>query len=109
MLCTGLKMIDKDGRITYSSLIRLNYEKLKAELFIQTNPVVNGTLRYTITGLSTGKKAEISVIDYNGRLILRNTVSSLINNTLQIPHLSAGVYKLVVRVDDTILQKSFIK
>ena len=104
-----LKMIDKDGRITYSSLIRLNYENLKAELFIQANPVVNGTLRYTITGLSTGKKAEISVIDYTGRLVLRNTISSLINNTLEIPRLSAGMYKLVVRFDDTVLQKSFIK
>ncbi len=104
-----LKMMDKDGKISYSYMVKVNFEKLKAELFIQTNPVSNGELRYTITGLSTGKKAEVSIIDYNGRLLLKNTISSLMNNTLKIPHLSAGMYKLVVRVDDTILQQSFIK
>jgi hypothetical protein len=104
-----LKMIDKDGKITYSSMVKVNYEKLKGELFIQTNPVLNGELHYTITGLSASKKAEVSIIDYNGRLLLRNTVSSLMNNTLKISHLSAGMYKLVVRVDDTLLQQSFIK
>lgn len=104
-----LKMIDKDGKITYSYLVKVNFEKLKAELFIQTNPVTNGELRYSITGLSTNKKAEVSIIDFNGRLLLKNTVSSLMNNTLKISHLSAGMYKLVVRVDDTMLQQSFIK
>ncbi|MEJ7684720.1 MAG: T9SS type A sorting domain-containing protein [Segetibacter sp.] len=104
-----LKMIDKDGRISYSYMVKVNFEKLKAELFIQTNPVSNGELRYTITGLSTGKKAEVSIIDFNGRLLLKNTISSLMNNTLKISHLSAGMYKLVVRVDDTTLQQSFIK
>lgn len=104
-----LKIIDKDGRISYSYMVKVNFEKLKAELFIQTNPVTNGELRYNITGLPTGKKAEVSIIDYNGRLILRNVVSSLMNNTLKIPHLSAGMYKLVVRIDGTILQRSFIK
>ncbi len=104
-----LKMIDKDGRVTYSSMVKINYETLKAELTIQANPVVNGELRYTITGLQAGKKAEVSIIDYNGRLLLKNTVSSLMNNTLRIQNLSAGIYKLIVHIDDTVLQKSFIK
>ncbi len=104
-----LKMIDKDGRITYSSLVKVNFEKLKAELTIQANPIVNGELKFNITGLSTEKKAEVSIIDYNGRLMLRNTVSTMMNNTLQIHKLAAGMYKLIVRIDDTVLQKGFIK
>ncbi len=70
---------------------------------------LNVVLHYTITGLSTGKKAEVSIIDYNGRLLFRNTISSLTNNTLKIAHLSAGMYKLIVRIDDTLMQQSFIK
>lgn len=104
-----LKMIDKDGGISYSYLVKVNFEKLKAELFIQTNPVTNGELRYTITGLSANKKAEVSIIDYNGRLLLKNTISSLNNNTLKIRQLPAGMYKLVIRIDDTLLQKGFVK
>lgn len=104
-----LNMIDKDGKSSYSYLVKVNFDKLKAELFIQTNPVVNGELKYTITGLSAGKKGEVSIIDYNGRVVLRNTISSLMNNTLRIPHLSSGMYKLVVRVEDNIMERSFIK
>lgn len=104
-----LKMIDKDGRITYSYMVKVNFDKSKAELFILTNPVVNGELRYNITGLSSDKKAEVSIVDYNGRLLLKNTVSSLRTNTLHIANLSSGMYRLVVRIDDTLLQKSFIK
>lgn len=104
-----LKMIDKDGKITYSSIVKVNFDKLKAELFIQTNPVVNGDLRYTITGLSTNRKAEVLIVDLNGRLLLKNTISPLMNNTLKISNLSAGTYKLIVRMEDTTLQQSFIK
>lgn len=104
-----LKMTDKNGRITYSYMVKVNFEKLKAELFIQTNPVANGELKYTITGLTSGKKAEVSIIDYNGRLILKNAVSSLMNNTIRIPQLAKGMYKLIVRIDDTVLEKGFIK
>lgn len=104
-----LKMVDKDGRFTYSPLVKINFDQVKAELFIQTNPIVNGELKYTITGLSAGKTAEVSVIDFNGRVILRNTTSTLINNTLRMPKLASGMYKLMVRVDGTFMQKSFIK
>ncbi|HEX8278393.1 MAG TPA: T9SS type A sorting domain-containing protein, partial [Segetibacter sp.] len=104
-----LKMIDKDGNSSYSYLVKVNFEKLKAELFIQTNPVVNGELKYTVTGLSAGRKGEVSIIDYNGKLVLKNTMSSLMNNTLRIPHLSSGMYKLVVRVGDDVMQRNFIK
>lgn len=104
-----LKMVDKDGKFTYSSLVKINFAILKAELFIQTNPVVNGELKYTITGLPSGKKAEVSIIDYSGRVVLRNTISSLMNNTLRIHRLSSGMYKLMVRIDDTLLQQGFVK
>lgn len=104
-----LKMVDKDGAHAYSSIVKINFDKPKAELFIQTNPVVNGELKYRINGLPTNKIAEVSVIDFNGRLLVRNSVSSSTTNTLPISGLAAGMYKLVVRIDDTILEKSFMK
>lgn len=104
-----LKMVDRDGTRSYSYMVKINLDKLKAELFIQTNPVVNGELRYRITGLAMDKKVEVSIVDFNGRLVVRNSVSSSASNTVRIPGLAAGMYKLVVRIEDVILQKSFIK
>lgn len=104
-----LKIVDKDGKISYSAMVKINFDNLTPELFIQTNPVTNGELRYTVTGLAAGKKGEVSIIDYNGRLLLKNTISSLINNNLKISHLPAGMYKLVVRIDDKVMQQSFVK
>ena len=104
-----LKMVDKDGTSSYSSTVKVNFDKPKAELIIQTNPVVNGELRYMIAGLPTNKRAEVSIVDFNGRLLVRTSVSSSTNNTVRIAGMAAGMYKLIVRMDDTILEKSFIK
>jgi hypothetical protein len=102
-------MVDLDKKFSYSSAVKLNFDKSKAELFINTNPVTTGELKYTITGLLADKKAEVSVIDFNGRVLLQKTVSSYRNNSVNIKTLPAGMYKLVVRVDDLLLQRSFSK
>ena len=104
-----LKMVDIDKKFSYSSIIKLNFAKVKGELFITTNPVYNGELRYNITGLASDKKIQVSVIDYMGRVLLQKTASSITNNNLKISALPAGMYRLQVRSDDMLLQKSFTK
>ncbi len=105
-----LKMIDADGKFVYSSIIRINYSQSKAGLTIMPNPVVNNKLRFTITGMASEQKAEISVIDLGGRTMLKTSASSLLNNNIDISKLSSGMYKLVIRMNDgTVLQENFSK
>ncbi|HEY6503804.1 MAG TPA: CHRD domain-containing protein [Chitinophagaceae bacterium] len=104
-----LKIEDLDGKFSYSPVIKINIKEAKAELSITANPVIDGLLRYTITGLPAHKKADVSIIDHSGRVMLRSTTSSLINNEVNIANLAAGMYRLIVRIDDSILQQSFIK
>lgn len=104
-----LKMTDNDGRFAYSPVVRINFVKSKAELIIAANPVMNGQLRYIITGLSADRKAEVTVVDFSGRILVRTTASSLSNNNINVAGLPAGMYKLIVRVDENILQQSFAK
>jgi len=73
------------------------------------NPVTNGSLAFTITGLATEQKSVIMIADYNGRIVLRSTASTLQNNRVDISKLSAGMYKLMVNLNGTILQESFSK
>jgi hypothetical protein len=104
-----LKMIDKDGKFTYSYIIRINSLQLKAELQLVSNPVRNNQLQYIITGVPTNKSAVISILDFTGRLMLQTTGSTLFNNPIPITKLSSGTYSLIVRIDGIRMQKSFIK
>lgn len=106
-----LKMIDFEGTVTYSSIIRINFNQIKAELTILSNPVVTGRLGFTITGLANNnnQKAEISIIDFNGRLMHKFAASTLLNNFVDVSKLSTGMYKLIVRTNDTVLQQTFSK
>ncbi len=74
------------------------------------NPVINNKLRFTITGLSSEQKAEISVIDLGGRTMLKTSASTLLNNNIDVSTLSAGMYKLIIKINNgTILQETFSK
>ncbi len=104
-----LKMIDMDGRFTYSPVISLQFNGSKATLSIVPNPVVNGVLLYTVTGLPADAKANIRVIDFNGRTVSTGVVSTLQNNRLYVGNLPSGLYKLIVNINGTTLQKTFGK
>lgn len=105
-----LKMIDADGKFVYSTIIRINYSLSKAGLTIMPNPIVNNKLRFTLTGMASEQKAEISVIDLGGRTMLKTTASTLLNNNIDISRLSSGMYKLVIKMNNgTVIQESFSK
>ncbi|MCW3091987.1 MAG: hypothetical protein JWP81_3056 [Ferruginibacter sp.] len=104
-----LKMVDKDGKYTYSKIIRINYLRANAELMLLSNPIVNGDVRFVITGLQTDKKASVSVIDFNGRVVARKIISTLIENSINLKNLSVGTYKLLVQIDDVMLHQTFVK
>jgi hypothetical protein len=104
-----LKMTDIDGGFSYSPVIKINFKESKAALSIRTNPAANNRLQFVITGLPTDKKAAVSIIDQTGRIVMRSTASSLLNNDINVANLAAGMYRLIVQVDENILEQSFIK
>lgn len=104
-----LKMVDKDGRLSYSPVIKINFKQGNIELLVLANPVMDNELRYIITGSAIDKKANVSVIDAAGRIVARAIVSSLMNNHLDVAALPAGVYQLVIRMEGETLKQSFVK
>lgn len=104
-----LKMVDTDGQLSYSNTIRINNKLSAAALSIATNPVSGGMLQYVITGIPTNKRANVSIIDYTGRVVMRTTASTLTTNRISIGNLAAGMYRLVVQADGDILQQGFTK
>ncbi len=94
-----LRMIDIDGRFTYSNVILIRTDvKKQTGLVISPNPVVNGgtaTVRFESTNRKT---IELRVIDLSGKILLKqqNRVQEG-TNSVAINHLgqlSAGMYIL---------------
>jgi hypothetical protein len=104
-----LKMNDADGRVSYSNVIRVNFKTGKGELTLLSNPVRNGVLRFTITGLPTTGRAEVSVMDYNGRVMAKTVATLMGTNEINIGQLAAGMYRIVVTVNGEVMQQSFVK
>ncbi|MFI5130513.1 MAG: CHRD domain-containing protein [Chitinophagales bacterium] len=104
-----LKMKDDDGKFAYSPVVKINFKESKAVLSIISNPVTDGQLKYIVTGLPANKKADVTIIDYNGRVVSRSTSSVFAINNINVTKLPAGVYRLVVRTDDNTLQQNFVK
>ncbi|WP_207491609.1 CHRD domain-containing protein [Aridibaculum aurantiacum] len=103
-----LKMVDKDGRIEYSPVARINFTSTEASLVLLSNPVKN-TLHYTLGGLRTADKTEVSIIDQHGRRIHSERVAASGVHQVDISRLGAGVYILVAKTDDHVLQQRFVK
>ena len=104
-----LKMVDKDGRFTYSPVILINFRANKTELLLLSNPVVNNELRFMLTGLNENKNVEISIFDYSGRKLIQSNSKAFGTNTIDVSGLSKGLYQLVTRVDEEVITKSFLK
>ena len=87
-----LKMIDKDGRYTYSAIIKIDVGK-KYNILITPNPARS---YFTLSGIMDFKKIEIR--DVSGRLVKQLNKQS--NNRYEIHGLQKAVY-LVTIINDT--------
>jgi len=92
-----LKMIDADGKITYSNTIALlNATKGFALMNIAPNPVAGNSFKLNATAAAT-TKMDLVISDMAGRIMRRQTVvlSAGYNSlTINIDDLAAGTYNI---------------
>ncbi len=96
-----LKMIDADGKVTYSSIVALlNAVKGVEIISIAPNPVTDGNFKLNISS-AQASKMEISIIDMQGRLMNRQSIT-LVAGFNSIPmfvgNLGSGTYTIQGRV-----------
>jgi hypothetical protein len=104
-----IQSIDRDGRMSYSKVISLNFSST-GTIFFVTNPVKAGVIELSITGNEwlEKEKLQIQVFELAGHLILseqRKPESILrINGDNMLP----GCYFLKVQADDITKQLRFL-
>jgi hypothetical protein len=82
-----IKMIDKDGGFSYSSIKSIKGLEGKSEFVVFPNPS-NGSAKITITDLN--EPTVLEVVDNSGRLV--KTVTLINSNSVQINDLKKGGY-----------------
>jgi len=97
-----LKMVDRDGRFSYSEIISIQ-TKGKGHLTIAGNLVAD---HLTITGLN--RQGEIKIFDMAGKLLLKRNVQSQAMS-LDISVLKSGMYILQYADEMQAETKKFIK
>jgi Secretion system C-terminal sorting domain/Leucine rich repeat len=105
-----LKMIDEDGRFTFSNSIRINFEATSKVLKVYPNPV-SSILHLTVSS----KKNEtifLKIVDLSGKIVLQEALTvtkGLDQFQLKIDRLSPGVYYISGRLNGRKERLSFVK
>ncbi len=105
-----LKMIDADGKFTYSQIVVLRKEnKGIMGVILSPNPVVNGFATVRMTAAQRGS-VELRVVDQAGRVVVRQAQQVYEGNnsiTLQVQHLQSGIYTLQILDGEALLASKF--
>lgn len=92
-----LKMVDADGKVSYSSIVALlNAVKGFDIISIAPNPVITDNFNLNVASAQAGKM-ELSIFDMQGRLVNRQNISLIAGfNSLPVNagNLAAGTYMI---------------
>lgn len=106
-----LKVINMDGSINYSVVVKINYTKGSPSTWsIYPNPASVGTS--VVFHSSVSKNIELSVLDITGKLISRKSMrinSGLTKLNIPAEKLSQGMYLVKIADGDNIETAAFIK
>jgi hypothetical protein len=98
-----LKMVDVDGKVSYSGIVALlNATKGFDIISIAPNPVVTGNFKLNVTS-AQASKMDITIIDMQGRTVSRQAVSLIAgfnSLTMNVGSLAAGTYTIQGNVDE---------
>jgi len=96
-----LKLVDADGKISYSSIVALlNAVKGFELMSIAPNPVVDDNFKLNVASAQAGKM-DIAIFDMQGRLMNRQSISVIagFNSVpVNVDKLAAGTYSIRVSV-----------
>jgi hypothetical protein len=98
-----LKVVDADGKVTYSSTVALlNAVKGFDIVSIAPNPVVNNVSKLNIASAQAGKM-DIVIFDMQGRMVSRQSISLVAgfnSMPINVADLAAGTYTIKAGIAD---------
>jgi len=105
-----LKMIDQDGKFSYSNILKINFEKIITFLEIYPNPA-SSILNIKITS-TKNENVIMKVVDASGKLIVKKEIpinNGITSTSLNIEKLFSGLYYLSTTLNGIEQKINFIK
>ncbi len=108
-----LKMIDKNGEFTFSTVVKVNFGTRTGVVKVSPNPVIGHVLGLQLQNLTAGIY-EIRLLDTRGRQVFSSSIdnrTALQGKEIQLPQsINTGIYSLQVAGNSTAYSVSvFIK
>jgi hypothetical protein len=101
-----IRQIDKDGRFTYSAVIKIFRTAVHNSIMVYPNPAQN----FIILKLTEDKPAMLSIFDMNGKIVQQQQLPpGNQQHNISITNLPGGMYQLQVQNADVIRTASFVK
>jgi hypothetical protein len=106
-----IKAIEKDGQVTYTSIVKINTGSTKLEITVAPNPVRNGELNVQLSSLTKGTYS-VRVFNNVGQVVFASQVSAeggSLSQSFRLPStVRTGVYTLQVTGNDVNLNRKIV-
>lgn len=106
-----VKSVEKDGRISYTSIVRVNTARSQAEVSVAPNPVKSGQLNLQFSSLTKGSYT-VNLFNNVGQLVFTSQLSAdggSVSKSFILPStVKSGVYNLQVTGSDVKLNKRVV-
>jgi hypothetical protein len=93
-----IRIVSKDGNVSYSPVVKLNIEKIIAAIEITPNPNLNRTIHLVFRNEPSGKYT-ISLSNQLGQVILSKTIlhtAESASESISANSISKGIYNLLI-------------
>ena len=97
-----LRIVSKDGKISYSDIVKVYIGKTIASIQVVPNPILNGVINLEFRNEPLGKYA-INITNLAGQSVLSRNLNHKIKDhseTIEAPSLLPGVYQLSITRPD---------
>lgn len=106
-----IKALEKDGQVTYTSIVKVNTSSTRLELAVAPNPVRNGEMNIQLSSVTKGTYT-VRVINNVGQIIFSSKISTeggSLSQSFRLPATAkSGVYTLQVTGNDVNLNRKIV-
>lgn len=106
-----LKLLAKDGSISYSNVLEFGGNDSKLQINVQPNPISNNHVNITVISPQT-ENAHLIVLNHLGLPVKTEEITLLkgkISKLIDINWIPAGVYSIIINTGLRNVQASFLK
>ena len=104
-----LKQVDKDGKFTFSKVLKVNLDTKAFAFNVIGNPIKGNILNISIES-ATINKGSLTIVDLQGRKLLQQNISWLAGTSqrsITLPNLANGMYSAILQLDDELYSVKF--